>query len=180
MSDIYIDKGKFPGVIERLLSRYRVFAPVKKGRYHEFTAIEKAGEADLGFKNTRLSPKGLFHPQAERMFEYSLAKDDPQAGIMKEAPQDFSPRVVLGIRPCDAKAFNLDDANFNTNTIKDPWWVRRREATTMIGLACNAPCSTCFAPRWGPARSIRRDSTSCSSIPATDTAQRSSRKKART
>ena len=149
MSEIYIEKGKFPGVIERLLSRYRVFAPVKKGRYHEFAAIEAASEADLGFKNTRLSPKGLFHPQAERMFEYSLSKDDPQAGILTETSKDFSPRVVLGIRPCDAKAFNLDDANFNTDTIKDPWWIRRREATIMIGLACNAPCATCFCTSMG-------------------------------
>ena len=83
------------------------------------------------------------------MFEYSLAKDDPQAGILKEAQKDFSPQVVLGIRPCDAKAFQLDDANFNTETIKDPWWVRRREATTMIGLACDSPCSTCFCTSMG-------------------------------
>jgi formate hydrogenlyase subunit 6/NADH:ubiquinone oxidoreductase subunit I len=149
MSDIYITKGNFPAVIEKLLGRYRVFAPVKKGCCHEFAALKEPGQADLGFRNTRQSPKGLFHPQAERMFEYSLAADDPQAGILKEAPKDFSPRVILGIRPCDAKAFDLDDANFNTETIKDPWWVRRREATTLIGLACNNPCSTCFCTGMG-------------------------------
>ena len=33
------------------------------------------------------------------------------------------------------KAFQLDDANFITETIKDPWWAQRREAATMIGLA---------------------------------------------
>jgi sulfhydrogenase subunit beta (sulfur reductase) len=149
MSDMYIAKGDFPGIIERLMTRYRVFAPVKKGRYHEFTPLANASEADLGVKNTRLSPKGLFHPQAERLFEYSLAKDDPQAGIVKEAAKDFSPRVVLGIRPCDAKAFRLDDVNFNTETIQDPWWIRRREATVLVGLACNSPCSTCFCTSMG-------------------------------
>jgi hypothetical protein len=106
-------------------------------------------QADLGFSNTLLSPKGLFHPQAERMFEYSLAREDPNAGILKEAQKDFSPRVILGIRPCDAKAFELDDANFNTESIKDPWWVQRRETTTMIGLACESPCSTCFCTSMG-------------------------------
>ena len=121
MSEIYIEKGNFvPGVIERLMGRYRVYGPVKNGRFHEFALLKNAAEADLGFQNTRLSPKGIFHPQAERMFEFSLAKDDPQAGILKEADKDFSPRVVLGIRPCDAKAFQLDDANFITETIKDP------------------------------------------------------------
>ncbi|MEM5788024.1 MAG: 4Fe-4S dicluster domain-containing protein [Syntrophobacteraceae bacterium] len=149
MSDMFIAKNNFPGVIERLMGRYRVFAPVKKGRYHEFTAIDQPEAADLGYKNTRLSPKGLFHPQSERMFHYSLAKDDPEAGIVKETPKDFSPGIVLGIRPCDAKAFRLDDANFDTDTFKDPWWVRRRESTTLVGLACNTPCSTCFCTSMG-------------------------------
>ena len=150
MPDIYYTaKENFAGVIERLMGRYRVYAPVKEDRCHGFAPLRSAAEADLGFSNTRLSPKGLFHPQAERMFEYSLAKDDPQAGIVKEAQKDFSPRVVLGVRPCDAKAFDLDDANFNTETIKDPWWVRRRETTTMIGLACDSPCSTCFCTSMG-------------------------------
>ena len=150
MPDIYIAKGNFvPGVIERLMGRYRVYGPVKNGGCHEFALLGDAAEADLGFQNTRLSPKGLFHPQAERMFEYSLAKDDPQAAILKEAQKDFSPRVVLGIRPCDARAFELDDANFDTETIKDPWWVQRRETTVMIGLACSSPCPTCFCTSMG-------------------------------
>jgi ferredoxin len=149
MPHIYISKENFPGVIERLMSRYQVYAPVLCGRYHEFAQLKNAAEADMSFRNTLLSPKGIFHPQAERMFEYSLANDDPDAGILKEAQKDFSPRVILGIRPCDAKAFDLDDANFDTETIKDPWWVRRREATTMIGLACDSPCSTCFCTSMG-------------------------------
>jgi len=149
MPDIRISKENFPGAIKQLMDRYRVFAPVKKGRFHEFALLQNVEQADLGFSNTLLSPKGLFHPQAERMFEYSLAREDPNAGILKEAQKDFSPRVILGIRPCDAKAFELDDANFNTESIKDPWWVQRRETTTMIGLACESPCSTCFCTSMG-------------------------------
>ena len=131
------------------MGRYQVYAPVKEDRCHGFAPLRNTAEADLGFSNTSLSPKELFHPQAERMFEYSLAKDDPQAGIVKGAQKDFSPRVVLGVRPCDAKAFDLDDADFNTETIMDSWWVRRRETTTMIGLACDSPCSTCFCTSMG-------------------------------
>ncbi len=149
MSEIFLTRGEFPGIVKQLMNRYRVYAPVLTGQYHEFVELKNVEEADLGYQNTRLSPKGLFHPQAERMFEYSLAKDDPQAGILKEAPKDFSPRVILGIRPCDARALGLDDANFDTATIKDPWWVKRRETTTLIGLACNHPCGTCFCTSVG-------------------------------
>jgi len=149
MPDVYIAKSEFRGVIERLMGRYRVYAPVKNGSFHDFAPLKNPSEADLSFRNSRLSPKGIFHPQAERMFDYSIGRDDPQAGIVKEVPKAFPPQLVLGIRPCDAKAFQLDDVNFNTETIKDPWWVRRREATTLIGLACDSPCSTCFCISMG-------------------------------
>ncbi len=149
MSEIYISKEKFPEVVGQLMSRGRVYGPVFQGMYHEFARLEKPEDIDLGFQNTRLSPKELFHPQCERMFTYSLAKDDPECCIVKEAPKDYSPRVVLGIRPCDAKAFQLDDCNFDTETIKDPWWVERRKTTTLVGLACNTPCNTCFCTTVG-------------------------------
>jgi ferredoxin len=126
-----------------------VIGPVLRGPYHELAKLGRVDELDLSFQNTRLSPKGLFHPHSDRMFTYSLAKDDPEAGILKEAPQDYSPRVVVGIRPCDARAFQLDDVNFDTESIKDPWWVKRREATTLVGLACSQPCATCFCTTVG-------------------------------
>ena len=149
MMEIYIAKEKFPGLIEKLMGQHRVFGPVFQGEYHEFVELSASDAIDLDYQNTRLSPKGLFHPHSERMFQYSLAKGDPEAGIVKEAPKDYSPRVILGIRPCDAKAFRLDDANFDTTTIKDPWWTKRRAGTTLVGLACNAPCRSCFCTSVG-------------------------------
>ncbi|GLI36359.1 4Fe-4S dicluster domain-containing protein [Desulforhabdus amnigena] len=149
MSEIYIVRDKFPGVVQQLMGRYRVYGPVFQGQYHEYAELKKAEDLDLNFQNTRMSPKGLFHPEADKMFEYSLAEGDPEAGILKEIPKDYSPRVILGIRPCDAKAFQLDDVNFITETIKDTWWVERRKSTTLVGLACNAPCSTCFCTTVG-------------------------------
>lgn len=149
MMEIYISKEKFPGFIDHLMGQHRVFGPVFQGEYHEYAELKASDEIDLSYQNTRLSPKGLFHPHSERMFQYSLAKGDPEAGIVKEAPKDYSPRVILGIRPCDAKAFRLDDANFDTSTFKDPWWTKRRAVTTLVGLACNAPCRSCFCTSVG-------------------------------
>jgi sulfhydrogenase subunit beta (sulfur reductase) len=149
MSDKCISKEKFPAIINQLLSRYRVFGPIFQGQYHEFAELKAGGDADLAYRNTRLSPKGLFHPHSEKMFHFSLAKDDPKAGILREVAKDFSDRVILGIRPCDARAFQLDDKNFDTSTYRDPWWVRRRESTILVGLACNDPCNTCFCTSVG-------------------------------
>ncbi len=149
MTEIYIAKDKLPAIIGKLMNEHRVFGPVFEGQYHEFVELKAADEIDLAYQNTRLSPKGLFHPHSERMCQFSLAKDDPEAGIVKEAPKDYSPRIILGIRPCDAKAFRLDDANFDTPTIKDPWWTRRRATTTLVGLGCNQPCRSCFCTSVG-------------------------------
>jgi len=149
MREVYITKEKFPEVVKTLMSQRRVFGPVFQGQYHEFAELTASDELDLGYQNTRLSPKGLFHPHSERMFQFSLAKDDPEAGIVKETPKDYAPRVILGIRPCDASAFRLDDVNFDTLTFKDPWWTRRRATTTLVGLGCNQPCRSCFCTSVG-------------------------------
>jgi sulfhydrogenase subunit beta (sulfur reductase) len=149
MTEIYIAKDKLPVIIGKLMSRGRVYGPVFQGQYHEFAELKASDEIDLGYQNTRISPKGLFHPHSEKMCQFSLAKGDPEAGIVKEAPKDYSPRIVLGIRPCDAKAFRLDDVNFDTPTIKDPWWTKRRATTTLVGLGCNQPCRSCFCTSVG-------------------------------
>ncbi|HIC84735.1 MAG TPA: 4Fe-4S ferredoxin, partial [Desulfobacterales bacterium] len=96
------------------------------------------------YQNTRLSAKGVIYPQSERMFIYSVDKNDPEAFIMKEAPKEYPPQVVVGIRSCDAHALKLVNVNFDNPEYKDPWWVRRYQATILVGLGCNEPCSTCF------------------------------------
>ena len=62
MSDIYIAKWNFPGVIERLMGRYRVYAPVKNGRCHEFAPLKNPSEADLGFQQYPPVTQGAFSP----------------------------------------------------------------------------------------------------------------------
>jgi len=149
MSEIYLTKQKLPALVTQWMERYRVFGPVFKGQYHDYALLGEATELDLNFQNTRLSPKGLFHPHSEKMFDFTLDKDSPEAGILKEVPKDGSPRIIVGIRPCDARAFQLDDRNFITDQFKDPWWAQRRQNTTLVGLACNNPCSTCFCTSTG-------------------------------
>jgi sulfhydrogenase subunit beta (sulfur reductase) len=149
MTEIYLPKESLVAVVGQLMAGARVYGPVWQGQYHEFAALGQAAALDLNYRNTRLSPKALFEPHSEKMFAYSLAKDDPQAGILREAPKDHGPRVVLGIRPCDARAFQLVDVNFDTAEYQDPWWVERRAHTTLVGLACNQPCSACFCTTVG-------------------------------
>ncbi|NVM20146.1 MAG: 4Fe-4S dicluster domain-containing protein [Desulfobacterales bacterium] len=149
MKVLKIAKERFPDFLDSLKDAYRLFGPVRQEDRVDFVPIENAAQIDLSFQNSLLSPKSLFLPQSERMFEYSLDPAAEDANILKEAPKDYLPRAVIGIRPCDAKAFELVDVNFDTQQHRDPWWVGSRKAATLVGLACTAPCSTCFCTSVG-------------------------------
>ncbi len=149
MLKIFVAKDNLPNLVSRLMDGATVLGPVKEGEAHRFRPLKKAADLDLSYQNSRLSPKDLVHPHSDAMFAFSLKKDDPEAGILKELPRSAAKRVVLGIRPCDAKAFRLVDVNFLTDTYRDPWWEARREATVLVGLGCSRPCRTCFCTAVG-------------------------------
>jgi ferredoxin len=149
MKMLKIDKKDLSGLVDMLKDAYRLYGPARQGDIFSFVPIHDASEIDLSFQNSRLSPKSLFLPQSERMFEYSLDPSRDDAHILQEVPKDYSPRAVIGIRPCDARAFNLVDVNFDTPKFRDPWWVKARDCTTLVGLGCTTPCSTCFCTSVG-------------------------------
>jgi sulfhydrogenase subunit beta (sulfur reductase) len=150
-----IAKDAWAGGLAKLAGTHRLFGPIQeKGpdgirAYHNFKPLGAGELPDLNLGNTRLSAKSLVFPQSEEMFTYSLDENVPDHHILKEVPADEMPRVVLGIRPCDAKALEMVKMNFDTPEYKDPYWLRLYEATTFVGLACDAPCSTCFCTATG-------------------------------
>ncbi len=144
MRDKVIHREDLERFVKALQQGYEVFGPVKEGGHHRFQRLRADERVDLDFYNTRLSPKSLLFPQSERMFEFTVDEASEEAHILKEAPKEFPPSVVFGIRPCDAKALRLVNVNFDNPEFKDPWWVKRLDSMAFIGLGCNDPCSTCF------------------------------------
>ena len=144
-----IKKTVLADFVDRLMRKHRLYAPVRQQDMTNFQEISTANQVDLSFANTTLSPKSLILPQSEAMFEFNLDRTAEQAGILHEIETDHFPRIIFGIRPCDARAFHLLDLNFNTPSHRDPWWVKRRQITTLVGLGCNTPCPTCFCTSVG-------------------------------
>ncbi len=142
-------KEEWLKALEGLTDTYRIFVPVLDGEFHSFRSLDKGVTPDFQYKNTRLSPKSLVYPQSERMFEYTIDEEDPEANILKETPKNYSLQAIVGIRPCDAHAFQIVKPNFDNPEYRDPWWVKHFESTTLIGMACNEPCSTCFCTSVG-------------------------------
>ena len=142
-------KDDFPGALEGIKKDYRVVVPVREGDFHMFRDLEEGRHADFGYQNSRLSPKGVVYPQSERMFEYSLDEKADGAHIVKESEKEFSPQVIVGLRPCDAHGFSIVKVNFDNAEYRDPWWVKRFESTVLVGLGCTEPCPTCFCTSVG-------------------------------
>jgi len=147
--DRVFTKDEWGSALMGLKDSYRVYVPVKEGDFHVYRPLEKGTDPDFTFQNTRLSPKSLIQPQSEGMFEFSLEEKGDKANVVRERPREFQAQAIVGIRPCDAHAFQLVKVNFDTPEFRDPWWLKRFESTTFVGLGCNEPCSTCFCSSTG-------------------------------
>jgi ferredoxin len=130
------------GLLDNLIRNYKVFAPVEQDGFVIFQEIHSGSEASLDYINSKKPPKEVFFPQAERLFSYDLNRkegwgvDEP---ILAEKP-----RIIFGIRPCDARSLVLLDNVFDGKLYRDPYYADKRKNTTIIALGCNQPGSTCF------------------------------------
>jgi len=141
-----IEKSKLPALIAELANEYEIFAPVKEKNIVSFERLSSGNEAYLGFRNTKKPPKDVFFPQTETLFTYRIGKKDVE---IVESPAVEAKMVVLGVRPCDARSFVLLDKFFSSGEHKDLYYLEKRKNTTIVGLACNRPLSTCFCTSLG-------------------------------
>ena len=149
MKAVKIDRKDWAPGLDKLFTNYRLFGPVKDDQLHQFKELNKGELPDFIFLNTPLSPKSIIYPQSELMFKYTLDEKHKDHHIMQEVDKDYSPRAVIGIRPCDAASFLLVRKNFDTPEYKDPYWIRAYDTITFVGLACQSPCSSCFCTTAG-------------------------------
>ena len=145
MSDKILKKSEIGLLLDRLRSAYRPYAPAKQGTAVDWKPLDRAEDLCWAFGNTDMSPKEFFFPQTERLMHFNNDPEDPKGRAMQaESERDFK-QALIGIRPCDAKAFRILDRVFGkTESACDPYWQDKREKTLLIGLACKEPHPSCF------------------------------------
>lgn len=141
MKEKILPKEQLSQVLKTLLESYKVFAPIKKNGFYVFGEIKTPDEIALDYLNSKIPPKEIFYPRTEVLFTFTKS---PQGIDIQEAINPSEPRIIFGLRPCDAKSFTLLDKFFSYGKFKDPYYQTRRENTLLIGLACINPRSTCF------------------------------------
>ncbi len=139
MEIIKIDKASWAGGIDKAREDYNLFGPVKDKSHHIFKLLGTDVYPDMDYTLSTLSPKSILFPQTQKILETSLDESVTDHHILTPPEQDLSPRAVIGIHPCDAKAVQLVKLNFDTNEYRDPYWCDAYTATTFVGLAVNTP-----------------------------------------
>ena len=147
MPELEIAKTEVVSLLNNLIREYKVFAPVEQNGFITFQEIHSGSEAFLDYINSKKPPKEIFFPQSERLFSYDL--DRREGWGVEEPALAEKPRIIFGIRPCDARSLVLLDNVFDGKLYKDPYYADKRKNTTIIALGCNQPGSTCFCTSVG-------------------------------
>ena len=137
-----LEKKNFIPFLKSVIDEYDLFAPVQLADgVSVYKKIDRPEEVDLYTRNTQKPAKEIFFPQSETMFRYEKAGKESRVTSAEEVKRN---RVILGARPCDIQAFALIDQVFAGKDYTDVYYLNKRKATTVIGLGCNRPLSTCF------------------------------------
>jgi len=142
-----LDKNELKPFLQSLIEDYDVYAPVElKEGVSIYKKIDQPEEINLNLLNPQKPVKEVFFPQSEVMLRYERAGKRSQVALMEEVVRE---RVIFGARPCDIQAISVIDEVFLGKDYTDVYFLHKRKASTIIGIACNHPLSTCFCSSTG-------------------------------
>ncbi|MDP3803961.1 MAG: 4Fe-4S dicluster domain-containing protein [Candidatus Omnitrophota bacterium] len=141
-----ISKEKLYKLLGSLLPEFEVIGPVKianKGLF--FRAITDIGDLSLGNDFTVEPVKKFFLEPSEWLVR---SKFEGRKIYMENPALPGNKRIIIGLRPCEARGLELLDKVFNSE-YKDRSYINNRERSVIIGLACSRPDRTCFCTSIG-------------------------------
>lgn len=147
-----LKKDHLKSFLRKLQKEHRLVAPIQN-EYGDtlFSEVDNIDTAAIDLENqAQASVKHYLFPQQEVMFEYRV-DDDGRPYEFAEKGDSAEPTIFFGLRSCDLSAILYMDVVFLQNN-KDPYYLRKREKSVLIGLACNQPFDNCFcrSTRSGP------------------------------
>jgi ferredoxin len=131
-------------LVDFLGKKAQVFGPVGNGRitYQALGTGDGSGSPDVNMSRlSDVSPRALFQP----MTHYYLRFEDRPDAEASFNDYDASPRVVLGMRPCDIAALDAHDRVF----AESESYRALRDATIIVGVLCSRREATCFCDSLG-------------------------------
>ncbi len=125
-----LKKSELNGFLESLLKRGDLFAPVDTDmvRFQKISSLEDIKSIDFR-GHAFFPPKKYFLPNKEELF---LIKK----GKLKEQKIKLKEQFIFNVRLCDLNAISILDKIYLDPEYVDPYYLIKREKTTLIGLNC--------------------------------------------
>ncbi len=133
--------------LDRLAGETTLFAPRSVDGIVLYRPVSSSGEIVFDYARPKMSPKEALFPSTDNIVSFEKHSQDV---TLSEPPLEKQ-QVVFGLRPCDAHGINVLDAVFIGREPVDLSYARRREATTLVGLACPQMWEGCFCTSMGGA-----------------------------
>lgn len=149
-----IERSKLTELYDKISDNMDLFVPIRTAGQTNFAvynascndAAKKEGfPVDVDTLKTVKSPKDVFFPQCENLYE--CVTDNGKISIKPEerCSREF---VVLGVKGCDVRGFEILDKVFLADPV-DSFYAARREHGTVVSMACGAPETSCFCKSFG-------------------------------
>jgi sulfhydrogenase subunit beta (sulfur reductase) len=147
MEAVVLNKSDVTSWVRGLLASYRVVGPTSaaQGTVH-YTPLVEDGPLVLDGLRPIRSPKEHFIPATEMLLTF---RGSGKSIALEEPPAPTADTVILGVRPCDARALTRLDDVFLKRKETDDLYGNRRKTTRLVGLACATPSWGCFCTSVG-------------------------------
>ncbi|MHA1199580.1 MAG: 4Fe-4S dicluster domain-containing protein, partial [Candidatus Heimdallarchaeaceae archaeon] len=148
MDSLTLPKEKLLEMLAEIAAKFTLIGPKEETGFTEFQELDDPKDINLDYLLSRVPPKSLFFQQTETLFAFTKGKN-----AKVETPKaDPGKRIIFGIRPCDARGYSLLDPVMDgkkEGDYQDPFYVLRKNRSTLIGLSCNEPEVNCFCTSFG-------------------------------
>lgn len=145
MEKLFISGENLARFLDYLARDLKLVAPARDEEgIISFRPVEGPGQVLMDYQNSTVPPKTFFFPQTEKMFSFSYFKE----GVKLDSVSGPDRMVLFGVRPCDLRSILSLDPVFG-GTFKDPYYLERRNNSTIIGMACSKPSPRCFCTTFG-------------------------------
>jgi sulfhydrogenase subunit beta (sulfur reductase) len=177
MTDLFLERGttvaiqksELNGLIARLRSLgYEVIGPKAKDNSIVHAPLETASELPIGYSSVQgpgkyqlvrngqqnyfdvttgpHSWKQYFFPPKAELMHFHKENEGWSVAENTAPPPHYA---MVGVRPCDLAAIEIQDKVFMQEAWCDPLYRGRRESAFILAVNCLNPCDTCFCASMG-------------------------------
>ena len=143
-----IAKEKLNDLYAKISETKGLFIPIKKAGEVNYAVWSEGKEVSLETLKTVKSPKNIFFPQSENMMKFRMDGKNIEIEDLRVDYKEVKEFVAFGVKACDYKAMEVLDRVFLADPV-DTYYQSRKEATTIVTLACSRPEESCFCSAFG-------------------------------